>query len=286
MIIEKAFAKVNLGLEVCGKRTDGFHDLKMIILPISLYDTLYFEIDDDITLEVKGADISLKDNLVYQVTCYKKDYFDIKKGVKITLDKQIPLGAGLGGGSSDAAATIRALSKLWNLHLSDAKMHEISLLFGSDVPFFIKSLPSLVEGRGEILKPIKLKKALEMILLYPNYQTKTKEVFSKISTYQSSKRIDYLKMALEEGNIKKIANLVFNDLSEASNIVCQNNNNISPNFLLELLKKYFPLATLMSGSGSTIISLWEDASYKNSLFEYLKALYPEYSFYNVVANCH
>lgn len=282
MIKEKAYAKVNLGLQVCKKNSNGFHDLQMVIVPISLHDTLTFSDDKKIIIEVNNSLIKTEDNLVYQVATYLKKKYKLRKGAKITIDKQIPIGAGLGGGSSDAAATIRGLTKLWNLNLSIKEAEKIGAQFGSDVPFFISTKAALIEGRGERINHLKRLKKLNMILLYPKYQTKTKDVFAKVSDYCCDNRIDKLLAALQNGSEAKIVNLMFNDLTKPSALVCSENGLTSPYELQNLLRRYKPLGTIMSGSGSTILAFWENESITKALFAYFKVMYPEYEFFNVM----
>jgi 4-diphosphocytidyl-2C-methyl-D-erythritol kinase len=174
MIYEKAHAKINLALDVIKKRDDGYHELKMIMVPIELHDELSFELSDDIKLI---SNIDIKDNQVLKTAHLIKDKFNVKTGVHIYLKKQIPIGAGLAGGSSDIAATIRGLNKLWQLNLDQKALEDLALSLGSDTLFCLYQKPAYVYGRGEYLEYINLPKAETIFLYYPKIISSTQNVF-------------------------------------------------------------------------------------------------------------
>lgn len=174
MIKEFAYAKINLLLDVEKKREDGYHDLKMIVIPLELHDELTFELFDQIVLE---SNINIENNSIIKTANLMKDKYKIKNGAKINLTKKIPIGAGLGGGSADIAATIRGLNKLWNLNLENKEMEELSLSLGSDTLFCLHNKPAFVYGRGENMFYIDSPK-IESIYLFPSeIQVSTKKVF-------------------------------------------------------------------------------------------------------------
>ncbi len=152
----KAFAKINLGLRVLEKRRDGFHNIQSLMIPIGWHDELEFSKSESLSLTCTDESLPVDEtNLCVQAALALQQQFDFV-GVRIHLDKRVPHGAGLGGGSSDAAATLGALRQLWNLSASDEDLEEIAASLGSDIPFFISGRPSLVSGRGEILNPVEL----------------------------------------------------------------------------------------------------------------------------------
>jgi 4-diphosphocytidyl-2-C-methyl-D-erythritol kinase len=160
----KAPAKINWFLLVLGKREDGYHNIISLMQCVSIYDNLMFEQAD--TLEVANdLDIPLDNNLVYKAASLLKQYTSCKKGAKITLYKNIPVSAGLGGGSSDAAYTLSGLNRLWGLGLSNRELSTIGLEIGSDVPFFLNGSCALIEGRGEKVVPIRLNNSAIVLLL-------------------------------------------------------------------------------------------------------------------------
>ena len=174
MINELAYAKINLLLDVEKKRADGFHDLKMIMIPIELHDELTFESNKNIVL---NSNINIKNNLVLRTAQFIKEKYSVQSGVKITLTKNIPIGAGLGGGSADVAATIRGLNLLWDLKLEYKEMEELALSLGSDTLFCLYNKPAFVYGRGENMFAIDSPK-IESIYLFPStVHVSTKTVF-------------------------------------------------------------------------------------------------------------
>ena len=175
----KAPAKLNLHLQVIAKRNDGFHDLRTLFIFINLYDQLTFKATEE-KIVLKELE-PINDNLVIKAADLLKKRTNCNKGVEITLQKNIPLQKGLGGGSSDAAATLMGLNKLWNLGLNQKELLNMSLELGSDVPFFIFGSSAWAEGRGEILSKVDFNE--EWHLLYmPKAQISTKKAFESLSS--------------------------------------------------------------------------------------------------------
>src|SRR5436853_4483234 len=181
-------AKINLSLRVLGKRPDGFHEIETLIAPISLYDKIDVAgqnrwidfVCDDPTLS------SGEDNLVVRAAKLFFEQTKIKSGASIKLQKKIPHGAGLGGGSSDAAATLLALNDLFETKLSREVLANLAARIGSDVPFFLFESAALCRGRGEIVGPTKLKKKLSILLLKPRFSVATAWAYSR---WKDSKEI-------------------------------------------------------------------------------------------------
>ena len=172
----KAPAKINLHLEVLRKRNDGFHDISSIFTLIDLYDNLIFKrSDNNISLREQNP---IKDNIVLRAAELVKDLYSVKEGVSIELIKSIPDQKGLGGGSSDAAATIIGLNKLWNLKISKNELLDIALQLGSDVPFFVYGKTAWAQGRGEILEEYPYKNRF-FLLKFPKLKISTKLAFEK-----------------------------------------------------------------------------------------------------------
>ncbi len=151
MLKMNAPAKLNLVLEVLGRRADGYHDIRSIMQTISLFDEISFKPSARLELRCSVPELQTPDNLVLKAAGALKSVTGYKGDVVIKLEKHIPRGAGLGGGSSDAAATLQGLNRLWELKLSYTDLLRIGASIGSDVPFFIKGGTCLVEGRGEII---------------------------------------------------------------------------------------------------------------------------------------
>jgi 4-diphosphocytidyl-2-C-methyl-D-erythritol kinase len=175
----RAPAKINWFLKVIGKRDDGYHNIISLMQCISLYDNLMFEHSDTIEV-VSDSDIPLDDNLVYKAASLLKQYTSCKKGAKIVLQKDIPIGAGLGGGSSDAAYTLSGLNRLWGIRLNNRELSLIGAEIGSDVPFFLNGPFALVEGRGEKVTPFKINSSSVLLLVKPLFSVSTAWAYTSL----------------------------------------------------------------------------------------------------------
>jgi 4-diphosphocytidyl-2-C-methyl-D-erythritol kinase len=168
MITLYAPAKLNLVLEVLGKRDDGYHEIRSLVQTVSLYDKITVQLAEDLSVICTEPDIQIPDNLVLKAAALLREVTGYGGGARITLKKGIPLSAGLGGGSSDAAAVLMTLNKLWELYLTPMDMAGLSAKLGSDVPLFIYGGTLLVEGRGEKITPLPARKGLWFVLLMPS----------------------------------------------------------------------------------------------------------------------
>ena len=164
----QAHAKINLTLEVLGKRPDGYHEIASVIQTIGLYDTLTLELADELTLECDTPGLSTDDNLVLKAATILRKAAGVSQGARIKLQKSIPVSAGLGGGSSDAAAALIGLNRLWKTALSDDALHGIAAGLGSDVPFFLRGGTAMVHGRGELIRPLPATDIPWVVLLSPD----------------------------------------------------------------------------------------------------------------------
>ena len=168
MLRLKAYAKVNLVLEVPGRRGDGYHEIASIMQTVGLYDVLTFEAGDEIEFSCSAPELQTGDNLVFKAVHALREATGEIAGARIALEKKIPMAAGLGGGSSDAAAALRGLNRLWGLGLTSEKLAEIGAGIGSDVPFFIYGGTCLAEGRGEKITPLPDIRSTWFVLLRPD----------------------------------------------------------------------------------------------------------------------
>ena len=183
MLTSLAPAKINLVLEVLSKRDDGYHEIRSLIQTISLHDILSFKLARGISLECTEPSLQTPDNLVVQAAELLRKVCGCEKGVKIGLEKRIPWGTGLGGGSSDAAATLLALEKLWELELQISDLVGLAARLGVDVPFFIHKGTALVEGKGEKVTPLPAPLPGWFILLMPPLPPiphKTQQLYSRL----------------------------------------------------------------------------------------------------------
>ena len=182
-IIEKAPAKINLGLDIIGKRPDGYHDLSMIVVSVDLNDYIMVsEIDgSEIVVESDNHKMPLNGkNDVFKAAKLIREACQIDSGVKIELKKSIPICAGLGGGSTDAAATIRALDKLWQLNLSKNEMIDVGFQIGSDVPYCLEAGCACISGKGEIVECLDYQLSAWVVLVKPEFGVSTRTVFPEI----------------------------------------------------------------------------------------------------------
>jgi 4-diphosphocytidyl-2-C-methyl-D-erythritol kinase len=246
-------AKINIGLRITGKRPDGFHDIETIFYPVCLCDAIEFMVpelplEDDI-LKVTGipANQSPSDNLVIKAV---RKIREIKKipFLKLHLHKAIPIGAGLGGGSSDAATLIKSVNRYFNLELSNEKLKEISLELGSDCPFFINGNPSFAESRGELLTPVKsLPEGLQLLLVNPGIFVNTREAYSLCNSKKPSTNLkDIYSLGISEWK-----DLIINDFEE---FIFMKYPQIAK--IKKTLYEMGAVYSSMSGSGSTVYGIF------------------------------
>ena len=183
----KAPAKVNLTLEVLGKREDGYHEIASVMQAISLFDTLTFSPSDEVKVTTDVPELEGEDNLVYIAAMLLRETSGVSAGAEIHLEKQIPLAAGLGGGSSDAAATLLGLNRLWGLELGEGELKELAARLGSDVPFFVTGGAALVEGRGERVSVLTTSSTLWLVLAFPDHRLENKTA----TAYKALSHTDY-----------------------------------------------------------------------------------------------
>ncbi|MBI2251354.1 MAG: 4-(cytidine 5'-diphospho)-2-C-methyl-D-erythritol kinase, partial [Armatimonadetes bacterium] len=170
----QAYAKINWYLEILNKRNDGYHNISTLMQSINLADKLSFKlIKNEIILKSSSKDLENKENLVFKAARILKEYTKIKKGVDIFLEKRIPIGAGLAGGSADAACALKCLNKLWELNLKEKELYNLALQLGSDTAFHLQGGFAKAQGRGEILSFFPFSPDLDLILIYPNFKIST-----------------------------------------------------------------------------------------------------------------
>ena len=185
MYTVSAYAKLNLSLELTHKRPDGYHEILSVIQTIGLHDTLNFTLADEISLVCTDQTLQTPENLVVKAAEALLDSVEEQHGASIKLKKQIPVAAGLGGGSSDAAATLIALNKLWGLHLSKEELKNIGISIGSDVPYFIDGGTALIGGRGNIVRRLPNVDIKWFLLVIPKFQVarKTATAYRQIQNH-------------------------------------------------------------------------------------------------------
>ncbi|WP_069990165.1 4-(cytidine 5'-diphospho)-2-C-methyl-D-erythritol kinase, partial [Streptococcus agalactiae] len=253
-IFEKAPAKLNLGLDIKGRCDDGYHELAMIMVSIDLNDyvTISELKEDCIVIDSDSSKMPLNnDNDVFKAVDIIKNQYGINKGVHIRLEKSIPVCAGLGGGSTDAAATIRALNRLWNLQMDYDEMVAIGFKIGSDVPYCLGGGCSLVLGKGEIVKPLPTLRPCWIVLVKPDFGISTKSIFRDIDCKSISRvDIDLLKSAILSSDYQLMVKSMGNSLEDIT---------ITKNPVISTIKERMLNSgadvALMTGSGPTVFSM-------------------------------
>lgn len=254
----KSRAKINLSIDVLGKREDGYHIVEMIMQTIDLYDNIQLKelMEDDIIVKSECSYIPLnEDNIVYKAAKLIKEKMDIKKGIEISIQKNIPVAAGMAGGSSNAAAVLVGLNELWKLGLSKDELRKIGLKLGADVPFCIEGGTALAEGIGEKLTYINgLSQNANILVCKPDIFVSTKEVYQALDIENIEKRPDnkLLIEKLKEDNIQSVSKNMVNVLEEVTSKKYKDIQNIE-----NVIIKNGALGTMMSGSGPTVFGIFD-----------------------------
>lgn len=270
----KSRAKVNLSIDVLGKREDGYHLVEMIMQTIDLYDKLKItEIEENsILIKSNSLDIPLnEDNIMYKAINLLKNQFNIEKGIEISIEKNIPVAAGMAGGSSNAAAVLVGLNKLWNLGLSENELKDIGLKLGADVPFCITGGSALAEGIGEKLTNIKgLPEDLNILVCKPNIFVSTKEVYQSLNMDKVKRRPQNKELidALQKEDVKFISENMVNVLEEVTSLKYSEIGQIE-----DIMIKNKALGSMMSGSGPTVFGLFDNKDCAIKAKEDLQAKY-------------
>jgi len=250
----KSFAKVNIGLRIVVNRSDGYHDIETILQTIDLSDEI--KIDEtsrgiEVVCDTPGIPQG-QENLVFAAAKMTLEAAHSTRGVRIEIDKKIPSGGGLGGGSSNAAVTIKGLNSMFDLGLDEKKMHEIAKTLGSDVPFFIRGGTALATGRGDRLKHIEANKKLNLVVVFPGFPISTGWAYEKANSGLTPPDFDIkiLASALERGDISSLCKRLYNSFEEV----------VFGHYpeLLGLKKRMLRLGAsgaLLSGSGSCVFCI-------------------------------
>lgn len=267
---KKARAKINLALDVIGKRENGYHDVRMVMQTIELHDKIRLKkIKSDKILMKTNLPYLPKDNrnLVYQVVEYMKATYGIKNGVYIDLYKVIPVGAGLAGGSTDAAQSILAMNELFELGLDVDTMEEIGAKFGADIPYCIRGGTMLAEGIGEVLTPIKPIMKLHLLIVKPKQSVSTAYVYSNLDleTLSSHPDIEEMVNGIKADHLDQIVYNLGNVLEEVTFKGYPEVRTIK-----EAILSVGALGALMSGSGSAVFGIFSDQATAHQAAKKLK----------------
>ncbi|MGX1433761.1 4-diphosphocytidyl-2-C-methyl-D-erythritol kinase [Cytobacillus horneckiae] len=268
-LLVKAPAKINLSLDVLGKRDDGYHEVEMIMTTIDLADRLELTLLETNEIKIVSHNRFVPDdhrNLAYQAAVLLKERFNVNKGVSIAIEKVIPVAAGLAGGSSDAAAALRGLNKLWGLGLTLDELAEIGAEIGSDVSFCVYGGTALATGRGEMIQPLPAPPTCWVILAKPFIGVSTADVYRKLNLN-----------GLKHPNTKEMIQAIH---TSDYGLVCRHLANVledvtlkmhpEVNQIKEQMKRFGADAVLMSGSGPTVFGLVHHDSRMHRIYNGLR----------------
>lgn len=267
----KSPAKINWYLKVLNKRQDGFHNIESVMQTIGLFDDITIEHSDNIEVSMNPSlGISMEENIVFKTVLKFRELTETRRGVRININKQIPSGAGLGGGSSNAATTLLAINSLWSLNLGIKDLCRIAKLIGSDVPFFLNSPVAIVRGRGDVIEPLTMNHTYKIIIIKPDISVSTAWAYNQLqrdSEYSYKSKIEPFTKGLIEADFKAIKRHGINDFEK---VIFSKHPELE-----DIKKKLLNIGAdyaMMSGSGSAIYGVFKDSNYKKAYDTY----YPQY----------
>ncbi len=254
MLFQRAFAKINLGLRVIRKRQDGYHDIETVFHRVNIFDDLVAGPAQDLSLSCDDPRIPIDGNLVLLAAGLLRQRFGVRAGARLTLTKRIPYGAGLGGGSADAAAALLLLCRLWKLAPPRGSLDEIALAIGSDVPYFLGAGSAYATSRGEMLSYFQLTLPYAILVIVPEIHLSTRSAFEAIVPVDHSGSDDLRTLLLQHlDRPDLLRNVLFNDF-EAPAI--RSHPQIG-----DLRRRIYDSGAdccLLSGSGSSVFGIYSD----------------------------
>lgn len=281
----KAYAKINLSLDVTGRRDNGYHDVRMVMQSINLYDELtiyripWNEIKGGDDASTKNCRITIvsdtttvplnEDNLIYKAAKLIMDECGIKDGVRIVLKKNIPVAAGMAGGSTDAAAVFKGMNSLFELGLNQESLCDMGVKIGADVPYCIMGGTALSEGIGEILTPMRAMPGCIILIVKPDISVSTGYVYTAFDSLKEKihPNVDAMISAIDQGDIREVSNLLGNSLEGVT---------VEEYPIIREIKQIMlgngALGALMSGSGPTVFGLFDDKTQAEETAKILRQL--------------
>jgi 4-diphosphocytidyl-2-C-methyl-D-erythritol kinase len=251
----RAYAKINFGLEVLGKRPDGYHELRTILATVDFFDELTFlSRPEGIQFSTNAPELQGEDNLVCRAARLLAEEASCRRGATIHLEKRIPAGAGLGGGSSDAALTLLALDRLWRTNADPKDLHRLACRLGMDVPFFLRGGTAIAVGRGDDLYPLDLPLDFHIVLILPDFGISTVEVYGnlRLTKRESSHTLQHFAWGVSPMQRSGLEDLV-NDLEGATGA-----RSTAIQEFKRLLREQGARGSMMSGSGSSVFGVFQD----------------------------
>ena len=270
----KAYAKINIALDVVGKREDGYHLLRMIMQTVDLYDVIEItKTDSDIKLKCNKPYVPTDErNLAYKAAKLFKEAYNINQGVSINLIKNIPVSAGMAGGSTDAAGVLKLMNRLFNVNANDEELRKLGLKLGADVPYCINGGTALCEGIGEKITQLKPFKDKIVVIVKPPFGVSTKDVYKAfdLSKVVFHPRTDDIIKAMENDDLHFVANNMKNLLE---NVTLRKHRVILN--IKETVSSYDALGTMMSGSGPTVFAFFDDMLKAQECYDEMKKKYKD-----------
>ncbi|WP_455257643.1 4-(cytidine 5'-diphospho)-2-C-methyl-D-erythritol kinase [Peptoniphilus asaccharolyticus] len=271
----KSYAKINLSLDVVSKREDGYHNIASIMQRIDIYDEMEIEKSEKFNFD---SDMELpEENTVTKAYRVLTEYMERDLPVSVKLHKNIPIGAGLAGGSANAATLFEEINRIYDLNLSTDDLRKLGVKVGADVPFMIGGETALCEGIGDLITDLDINfSKLKALIINPGFEISSKEVYSQMNI--RDERIDFksLEMSLKNGNLTEISKYLRNDME---NVVFKKYKEVE-NIKEELLKH--TQSALMSGSGSTVYGLFDNEDDLKEAYDKFKKLYKNTYMVNLI----
>lgn len=266
----KAYAKINLGLDVVRRLKNGYHEVKMVMQTVGIYDVLTFEkaVEGIVVTTDSGELPTDENNLIYKAARLMKERFGIEEGVRIHLQKNIPIAAGMAGGSTDAASTLKGMRDLFELECSDEELKEIGVKIGADVPYCVMGGTALAEGIGEKLTALKAAPDCVLLVAKPDINVSTKFVYEHLDARGVSRHpdIDGMVEAIEEGSLQGVVERMENVLESVT---------IPAHPIIDTIKSRMKelgaVNSLMSGSGPTVFGIFENKELAQKAYEQIKS---------------
>jgi 4-diphosphocytidyl-2-C-methyl-D-erythritol kinase len=195
----QAYAKINLGLQILRKREDRYHDIETVLYPVNIFDTIEFRHEErEIIIESTDPTLPVdRSNLCWKAADALRRVTNVRRGVRILIEKKIPIGAGLGGGSSDAGCVLRELPSFYGVSINRDRLHEIALSLGSDVPYFLQSGAALAMGRGDVLEYFDFSLPYWIVIVYPNIHISTRWAYEQWKPTEDLKRVDLRQLLIK-----------------------------------------------------------------------------------------
>lgn len=264
-LVVKSFAKINIGLNIVSKRSDGFHNLETIFYPLKLSDQLSFSKADKFSFQTDNKILNEeKSNLIIKAKDELEKFCETELNVNILLKKNIPVGAGLGGGSSNAAATLLALIKLFDLKIGQNELSEITLELGSDVPYFLNPVSAFAESRGEIITPINLKINEYLLTVNPGIHISTKWAFGRITPKKTKISLKSF-VKKDKIEIEDLISIATNDFEK---IVFEHFPKVKE--IKDKMMELGAIISMMTGTGSTVWGIFKEKEIAEKTEQYFK----------------